>query len=91
MVLILVALTITATAMFSQNSLNPKKISGYNFSSTFIDKDYFKHNFIRGYNWAASSSTTKNLDFALGINTYHAWNYWLPKYRVLFMPTMFHL
>lgn len=75
-IIFLVIIIMASSYAFTQNNLNPKKIDGYNFSSTFIDKDYFKNNFIRGYNWASSNSFTKNLDLALSINSYHVGAYY---------------
>ena len=66
--LLLIAIFIIANCTVSaQTSLNPKRIDGYNFSSTFIDKDYLNNNFLRGCNIQQIKKVNK-LPCSLSIN-----------------------
>lgn len=64
---ILAIILLASGYAYAQNSLNPNVINGFNFSSTFIDKDYFKNNFLRGWNFGNSDTFTHKLDNALHI------------------------
>lgn len=74
-IILLSFLTITAISIFAQNSLNNSKLDGFNFSSTFIDKNYSQNHFLRGLNWGFGDKGLQ-LDIGYDLNTYHHYAYY---------------